>query len=495
MTFFEAVVDNVILDDAGEINPIAVIKTNFYDNFAALSAVAGDLYPNFQFSQSFFPNLTTVVALPNEAASGFLANLRRAGNGAAIADGYNNPGTFYTVGDTVTVAGTQFPGGASPANDIILTITAVGLGGEVSSYTVASGTIPEIWPTNSIDDGGDDQYDTGNYISTNLAADISYNDGDVVADSAAQFGAGSSYVVTYNDSIFGIFATNVTITSIKTDGNSGFDGDGSADTGSLFGATQTVAQLINGAQSFILNSDGSVKMSNGPLLSGDEDTGLKFGFSTVGYVEDDKYFQVRPGGNGDNYDHIHLDTGSSSNFDLFLGDDIRYVKNARDGNIYISTNHNTGVTWTFGSDGNLTLPGNTFAFKYADGTRVSVPVQVTGSWTLAPGPNTVSFTLPEPGAYSLWVNGSIPNGIVTYTATIVLSNNNVPVVGSSYGWWYEDGGALILTAIPAQVVGTENGINSDNLPPEIINTANVFTFGITNDTVGPKLVNWGYTKL
>jgi hypothetical protein len=496
MTFFEAVVDNVILDDEGEINPIAVIKTNFYDNFADLSAVAGDLYPNFQFGPSFFPNLTTVVALPNEAASGFLVNLRRAGNGAAIADSYNNPGANYIVGDTVTVAGTQFPGGASPANDIILTITAVGLGGEVSGYTVASGTIPASWPTNSIDDGGDDQYDTGNYISTNLAADISYNGGDVVADSEAQFGEGSSYVVTYNDSIFGIFATNVTITSIKTDGNSGFDGDGSADTGSLFGATQTAAQLINGAQSFILNSDGSVKMSNGPLLSGDGDTGLKFGFSTGGYVEDNKYFQVRPG--GDNYDHIHLDTGSSSNFDLFLGDDIRYVKNARNGNIYISTNHDTGVTWTFDQNGNLTLPSNSANINHANGTSIlnNVVTRESGSWTLVDGENNVSFTVPGPGTYSMWVNGNIPNGICVWNATVTVTNTNVPAIGSQYAWYYEPEGALegqlVLTAIPDQIVGTAGIISTSTYAGA---TSSEFEFTITNNSGSNQVVEWGYIKL
>jgi len=497
MTFFEAVIDNVILDGEGEIHPIAVIKTNFYDNFAALSAVAGDLYPNFQFGPSFFPNLTTVVALPNEAASGFLVNLRRAGNGAAENDGYNNPGANYIVGDTVTVAGTQFPGGTSPANDIILTITAVGVGGEVSSYTVASGTIPASWPTNSIDDGGDDQYDTGNYISTNLATDISYNGGDVVADSEAQFGEGSSYVVTYNDSIFGIFATNVTITSIKTDGNSGFDGDGSADTGSLFGATQTAAQLINGAQSFILNSDGSVKMSNGPLLSGDGDIGLKFGFSTVGYVEDNKYFQVRPG--GDNYDHIHLDTGSSSNFDLFLGDDIRYVKNARDGNIYISTNHESGVTWTFDQNGNLTLPSNSANINHANGTSIlnDVVTRESGSWTLVDGENNVSFTVPGSGTYSMWVNGNIPNGIVVWNATVTVTNTNVPAIGSQYAWYYvpegEPVGQLVLTAIPDQIVGTSGTISTDTT--YVGATSSEFEFTITNNSGSDQVVEWGYIRL
>jgi hypothetical protein len=122
----------------------------------------------------------------------------------------------------------------------------------------------------------------------------------------------------------------------------------------------------------------------------------------------------------------------------------------------------------------------------------SVATQVTGSWTLAAGTNTVSLSVPGPGTYSIWVNGNIPNGIVVYTATIVVTNNNVPVVGSSYGWYYAAGNALVLTAIPNQVVGTENNISTAVVATT---TANVFTFGITNTSGSSQIVNYGYTKL
>jgi hypothetical protein len=122
----------------------------------------------------------------------------------------------------------------------------------------------------------------------------------------------------------------------------------------------------------------------------------------------------------------------------------------------------------------------------------SVATQVTGSWTLAAGTNTVSLSVPGPGTYSIWVNGNIPNGIVVYTATIVVTNNNVPVVGSSYGWYYAAGNALVLTAIPNQIVGTENNISTAVVATT---TANVFTFGITNTSGSSQIVNYGYTKL
>jgi hypothetical protein len=122
----------------------------------------------------------------------------------------------------------------------------------------------------------------------------------------------------------------------------------------------------------------------------------------------------------------------------------------------------------------------------------NVTAQVTGSWTLAPGTNTVSLSVPINGTYSIWVNGNIPNGIVTYTATAVVTNTNVPVLGSSYGWYYAAGNALVLTSIPTQFVGTVNNISNAVVSTT---TANVFTFGITNNSGASQVVNWGYTKL
>jgi hypothetical protein len=124
--------------------------------------------------------------------------------------------------------------------------------------------------------------------------------------------------------------------------------------------------------------------------------------------------------------------------------------------------------------------------------KPTIVEKTTGSWTLAAGANTVSLTVPINGTYSIWVNGNIPNGIVTYTATVVVTNTNVPVVGNSYGWYYVDGNALVLTAIPNQVVGTANGISTAVVSTT---TANVFTFGITNNSGSDQVVNWGYTKL
>jgi hypothetical protein len=75
---------------------------------------------------------------------------------------------------------------------------------------------------------------------------------------------------------------------------------------------------------------------------------------------------------------------------------------------------------------------------------------------------------------------------------VVVTNTNVPVVGYSYGWYYEAGNALVLTAIPAQVVGTVNGISTAS---PAVTSANVFTFGITNNSGSSQVVNYGFTTL
>jgi hypothetical protein len=92
----------------------------------------------------------------------------------------------------------------------------------------------------------------------------------------------------------------------------------------------------------------------------------------------------------------------------------------------------------------------------------------------------------------MWVNGNISNGIVNWNATVTLSNNNVPVIGVQYGWYYLAGSALVLTSIPSQIVGTAGTISTS--APAGSNT-NTFTFGITNNSGTSQIVYYGYIKV
>lgn len=120
--------------------------------------------------------------------------------------------------------------------------------------------------------------------------------------------------------------------------------------------------------------------------------------------------------------------------------------------------------------------------------------RVTGSWTLPPGSSTQSFSVDAGGSYTMWVNGNVPNGIITWNATVTTANTNVPVVGSQYGWYYIDGNALVLNSMPDQIKGTNNTVISSpsSYGP---NASNVFRFGITNNTGVNQVVYWGYIKL
>jgi hypothetical protein len=134
------------------------------------------------------------------------------------------------------------------------------------------------------------------------------------------------------------------------------------------------------------------------------------------------------------------------------------------------------------------------SLKFQDATtQTTAYAPVSSSWTLAPGVNTVSFTVDWNYTYTMWVRGNIPNGIAVWNATVTVTNSNVPVVGTQYGWYYVDGGALVLTAIPAQIVGTAGSIST--AAPAVGTTSNTFVFSITNNTAESQIVYYGYTKI
>ena len=157
----------------------------------------------------------------------------------------------------------------------------------------------------------------------------------------------------------------------------------------------------------------------------------------------------------------------------------------------IYTGNTTGV-WLVMDNSGLTQSYRVEKETLLSGYSQNAISPVTGSWTLSAGTNTVSFTVPAGQSYIMWVNGNISNGIVNWNATVTLSNNNVPVIGVQYGWYYVAGSALVLTSIPSQIVGTAGTISTS--APAGSNT-NTFTFGITNNSGTPQIVYYGYVKV
>jgi hypothetical protein len=149
-------------------------------------------------------------------------------------------------------------------------------------------------------------------------------------------------------------------------------------------------------------------------------------------------------------------------------------------------------TWAFSNVGQMIFPdGSIQTTAY---TSTNLTSKTTGSWTVTTGTNTYSITVPASGTYQIWVRGNIPNGIITYLATVVVTNTNVPVLGTQYAWVYNGGGTPIdFTSIPTQLTGTGNTIVRTSTSPSA--TTNRFDFGINNTSGSSQTVQWGYVTL
>jgi hypothetical protein len=209
-------------------------------------------------------------------------------------------------------------------------------------------------------------------------------------------------------------------------------------------------------------------------------------------VNDARYFQIyntaAPSGND-----IHFKGNTDFNY---FGDDTNYLK-IDDSAQTITI---TGVNGVFVSS-SLNATSITGSIAATNGVisgstqlTTAFPSKTTGAWSVPAGASTQSFTVEAGASYTMWVNGNIPNGIITWNATVTTSNTNVPAVGSQYGWYYTAGNALVLTAMPDQIIGTSNTLISSptSYAP---NTSNVFKFGITNNSATTQTINYGYIKL
>lgn len=75
----------------------------------------------------------------------------------------------------------------------------------------------------------------------------------------------------------------------------------------------------------------------------------------TGQVENLQYLRLR---GGDDDAHIHFDTANVEAYDLYIGDDNKYVKLERgySGNVVIGSSHNYGMVWKFDIDGKIGFP-------------------------------------------------------------------------------------------------------------------------------------------
>ena len=101
-----------------------------------------------------------------------------------------------------------------------------------SPFQFYTSTNPNVWPTNSINDGGNDIYDIGNKIVTdlypleggdNVSDGIPYNDG-IISVGTSYFGGGN-YVTKYANSVFAMVSVGSSIKTLGFSGGWGADGD------------------------------------------------------------------------------------------------------------------------------------------------------------------------------------------------------------------------------------------------------------------------------
>lgn len=161
--------------------------------------------------------------------------------------------------------------------------------------------------------------------------------------------------------------------------------------GGSTGTVTFVDNVIEGDSSYVLGlsphptfTDGTWTAAPGPELG-------------------PQYLRVR---GGDNYEHIHFDTSNNSAFDLYVGDDYKYFKLSKDGPAVIGTSGNVNHTWSFGTDAILTLPSG----AVIDSSDNNVEIRGMTNFNVEAEGN-VSLLTDSQGTGKEWLFGS--NGDLT----------------------------------------------------------------------------------
>jgi hypothetical protein len=155
--------------------------------------------------------------------------------------------------------------------------------------------------------------------------------------------------------------------------------------------------------------------------------------------------------------HLHLTTGNLYNTELFLGNDNLYVKLANTGNVVINSNDDVGnsAQWTFGTTGNLTLPGNIIAINYLNGNRVTGGITFNGEAVIGTGTsNTQSglYLAPDPVSLTNDLYLRVRGNIIDEPTHIHFDTGN----NQYYNQYIGDDNKYILLANTGNVVVNTN---------------------------------------
>ena len=123
-------------------------------------------------------------------------------------------------------------------------------------------------------DGGNDMFDGGNILNTNLASQIEYTDG-VATTSDDLFGTGSEYFTAKHDGLFVLTAENISIDSFSLSGDNGADGRGTAD------GTVLSTNVAGGHTIYVKRVSGTSDPSiNDIIIVPGDGTGISHTFAT-----------------------------------------------------------------------------------------------------------------------------------------------------------------------------------------------------------------------
>jgi hypothetical protein len=193
-----------------------------------------------------------------------------------------------------------------------------------------------------------------------------------------------------------------------------------------------VAIITNSGTAWTFSDTGNLEL---PLNSVVYETNIPDGglsgsaiaLKPTGGTNADQQLLIYPTTNDAN--HLHLTSGNLWNTELFLGDDNFFVKLANTGNIVINSNDNVGNTaqWTFGTNGNLTLPQGSILSETPVGSETVTLDQLTDitAWT-----GTLVFTKQNATTYQALPDGptmgfTSPNWILGYDSTLWFSSTDL----------------------------------------------------------------------
>lgn len=276
-------VDLVVFDglpdpDAEFTSNLYTLQERFYDNFAALKATLPPLYEGFEYwinnhldnNRSYDINTDNSISDANVVINVITSTTDDIVSYVYTGVEVNSGGEGFVVGDTITIPGGSVEVddtdgtvyGVTGVNDITVRITEVGVEGNVVAFT-ATGTARKLYPINRIGDGGDDQYDTGNYINLKYSyGGIEDPEIDYGGEETVGLGEGSAeYIVAYRNSIWGMFFNNANsfIDKVWYSGGLGQDGDGYRQIDHLIGG-MNVEFLRDVPQTENLNDDYTLQL-------------------------------------------------------------------------------------------------------------------------------------------------------------------------------------------------------------------------------------------